>query len=307
MDFAFLQTCARVTPVFRQQHAIKAAGACARLRQNIVEWNQDSKIWTHLENSLALEQETLAPFSFGDKITLAQPLTLQRAKHFVNNAIIPLAYSGIRTWVETDGLDDILKYYLDEVCGRPGYLGHNLSVLFGFVEAYPLFKESPELRSLFLDRLVEFLVVSFTVADKRNTVKIPPIPAPDLVTMEMAVELVTLTPGFFGHNVIHLSYIFANQTFLSVIQRNTSLLSLHQNVTAVYVDDEDNLTISDEGAFTELPNRALLLETLSALFQNPKRNLHIATLSDSVVRLWEICSPLQQFRLMKLLRLHIKV
>lgn len=204
-----------------------------------------------------------------------------RARVLLARSVIPRAYTAVRCWAAASGVDDIVDFYLDQAAANPDYLGHRLSILLAFGEAWPIYRHSPY-RDLYLDRLVEFLVACRFTAGQVGT-------APAAADWEHASSAALLRPGFFGHNLICLSWIGRRRLSLSETQLKGGLGWVVNAAERTHPDEEDNVRISPAPGqdFTE----SVLEATLQELLLQGVRNLHLLTLADAIAWLWDALTP----------------
>ena len=173
----------------------------------------------------------------------------------------------------------------------------------GFREAYDLFN-SPKLKPFYLERLAEFLVTSFSVGDKQQVYS--DRAALRMVSPESALDICSIHPGFYGHNIIALSYSFANRSSLSSEVFAASLAGCVREAQSIHHDADDNVTLTDSELNIGSWTFADLQHALSSYWNKPVANIHVATLSDAVVRLWDLSNEIQKKRFLALLALHTK-
>ncbi|MBI3525437.1 MAG: hypothetical protein HY066_13120 [Betaproteobacteria bacterium] len=203
-------------------------------------------------------------------------MTPKRAQALLARSVIPAAYSGVRAWAEVSGADKIVSHYLELACADPGYLGHRLSVLLAFHEAWPLYKNGPQ-QTLYLDRLTEFILAcGFTIsADVSET---------PVVTWDAALSAALERPGFFGHNLICLAWVGRNKHILSVTQFNRALAWVIGTASTVSAEEEDNIYVQPV-ALNEISETSLE-STVSGLLGRGIQNIHLLTLADAIAWLW---------------------
>jgi hypothetical protein len=263
----------RIVAVIHHSHGIKAALAVGHLRARFPHWSD------------ALWHEALLRAGWFDEPVVDRPVDVsafevkpERAHTVLARAVIPRAYAATRSWAAANGVEGIVRFYLDEAAAEPGYLGHRLSILLALGDAWVICKDS-EHRDLFLDRFTEFLLASQFkgVGDGVQSAR--------LAAWGEASAAALASPGYFGHHVICLAWIGRCRNALSDRQWQRSLGWVVEAATTTYPDAEDNVRISD---VVDAPLGEEDLDgALRDLLLRGVRNIHLLTLADAIAWLWD--------------------
>lgn len=266
----------RIVAEIHHSHGVKAAASVADLRRRFPEWTDD--FWhTALQRAKWFEEPTVE----SAVIAPVAAATPRRAQVLLARCVVPACYGAVRAWADSHGTEAVIAHYLAHACADPEYLGHRLSVLLAFQEAWPLYRDGPD-RALFLDRLTEFLIACrFPVAaDER--------PTPS-TTWDDALTAALQRPGFFGHHLICLSWVARSRSLLGPGQVASALAWVVQASRTVHADEEDNVLITP--AEPVPVTEAALDLALRVLLTCGVPNIHLLTLADAIAWLWADSNP----------------
>lgn len=266
-----LPQAVQVVAQIHHSHGTKALVALTRLMSEFPHWPES--VW----------QATLTRVRWFDEprtsAVAAAPeiaMTEHRARVLLSRSVVPAAYTAVREWAKLAGTEAVIRHYLDEACSDPGYLGHRLSVLLGFLEAWPLYRGGPY-ELLFFDRLTEFLLAGHFAPSFVSTERAR-------CSLAQAVLCAVRRPGFFGHHLICLAWICRNSASLSETQLGNALAWVVTASATVYADDEDNVAIELTDGLTS--SREALEGSLRDLLTQGVPNIHLLTLADAIATLW---------------------
>ena len=261
----------RIVAEIHHSHGVKAAASVADLKRRFPDWTDD--VWhTALQRAKWFEEPTVE----SSVIAPALAMTPRRAQLLLARGVVPACYAAVRAWAESSGTEAVIAHYLDHACADPEYLGHRLSVLLAFQEAWPLYRDGPD-ATLFFDRLTEFLIAChFPVAAAERTT-----PA---ATWHDALSAALQHPGFFGHHLICLSWVARSRSLLGPQRMANALAWVVEASRSVYADEEDNVLITP--AEPALLTQGALEHALHALLTRGVPNVHLLTLADAIAWLW---------------------
>ena len=265
----------RIVALIHHSHGVKAVAALTHLRSAFPHWTE--AFWrSALGNATWFDE----PVVDGPVQTPAPPLSERRAQVLLDRAVLPLAYQATREWARSAGTEAVVSHYLQQACADPQYLGHRVSVLLGFLDAWPLYKDGPD-SVLFLDRLTEFILACKFSA---------PTAAPSTrqATFEEALSAGARRSGFFGHHLIVLAWVHRFQGVLTPAQRGSAFAWVVDSGAAHYEEDEDNVDVT--AAAAAIAADASLETTLQNFLLHGKRNIHLLTLADALVQLWAVAN-----------------
>ena len=202
--------------------------------------------------------------------------------------MLPIAYQATREWARSAGTEKVISHYLAQAADSPEYLGHRVSVLLAFLDAWPIYKSGPE-SVLFLDRLTELILAcKFSLTPQESE--------PRTATFDEALSASTRRPGFFGHHLIVLAWASRFETLLQGRPKDSILAWVVQCSHTTYEDDEDNLDVSDVAG--PAGDRASLEHAIQRLLTFGKPNIHLITLADALVTLWDVAGDVERRRLL---------
>lgn len=253
-------------------HGVKAAVSALILDKRFPNWT--SAFW---QEALVRAQWHTEPRVKSAVSASAIQISPSRSKTILERAVVPYAYSVVRSWVRTEGAEAVIKCHLDEACSDPGYLGHRTSILLAFAESWKMYAGT-KFEELWLDRLCEYLI-----ACKFSGIP-PRIPSQQVEISEVQA-LVLSKPGFFGHHLIAYMWSIKMRNLLSLSQFNNSLEWVKSATETVYEDAEDNVSIEiHEAHHVDEP---MLEAAIQKLLIHGSANIHLLTLSAAIVWLWD--------------------
>jgi len=266
-----LAQAVQVVAQIHHSHGTKAMVALTRLTSEFPHWPES--VW---QAALTRARWFNEPRTSAMVIAPAIAMTEHRARTLLSRSVVPAAYTAVREWAKLAGTEAVIRHYLDEACSDPGYLGHRLSVLLGFLEAWPLYRGGPY-ELLFFDRLTEFLLTGHFAPSSVSTERAR-------CSIDEAVRGAVRRPGFFGHHLICLAWICRNSAFLSESQLGNALTWVVKASATVYADEEDNVIIEVNDGLA--PSREALEDSLRDLMTLGVPNIHLLTLADAIATLW---------------------
>ena len=280
-----LPQAVQVVAQIHHSHGTKAMVALTRLTSAFPHW-PDSVWEAALTRARWFDEPRTSAVAIAPKIAMTE----HRARILVSRSVVPAAYTAVREWARLAGTEAVIRHYLEEASSDPGSLGHRLSVLLGFLEAWPLYRGGPY-ELLFFDRLTEFLLAGRFAASFVSTERAR-------CSVDEAVRGAVRRPGFFGHHLICLAWICRNRAFLSEPQLGSALTWVVKASATVYADEEDNVIIEvDDGL---APSREALEGSLRDLLTLGVPNIHLLTLADAIATLWPRGDELVQKHLLAL-------
>jgi hypothetical protein len=282
---SILKRGVRIVAEIHHSHGVKAAVSVADLRLRFPEWSDD--FWHAALQRAKWFDEPTVEHAVIVPAAVAPP---RRAQVLLARAVIPASYGAVRAWAASAGTEAVIAHYLTAACADPEYLGHRLSVLLAFQEAWPLYRDGPD-AVLFLDRLTEFLIACrfSPSADEGPT---------SSTTWDDALAAALQRPGFFGHHLICLSWVARSRDLLGPQRVANALAWVVEASRATHADAEDNLVIAPPESAPVTP--AALELALGALLTRGVRNVHLLTLADAIACLWTDASSAQRAFLLAL-------
>jgi|GEM_PF-5961588 len=263
----------RIVGKIHYSHGVKAVAAFTHLRSAFPQWTEE--FWDKvLRNAAWFDEPTV------DQAVQVPELKLSEsyAKSLLSRAVVPAAYQAVRQWVSLAGLEAIVLHYLPQACEEPENLGHRVSVLLSFLDAWPLYQKGPE-RLLFLDRFTEFILACRFSLSPLN------LSTPH-ANFEQALLAAAQRPGFFAHHLIVLAWALRFEDFLGERLAASVYAWVIQSSSTPDENEDDKLAINCAADYS-LQKDSLQL-VLEDLLQHGKSNIHLITLADALSLLWKV-------------------
>ena len=273
LDSSVASRGVRIVAKIHHSHGLKAVAAFTHLRNIFPNWSED--FWNlALVNTGWFDEPIVdCPVQVPD-IRLSE----RQAKSLLSHAVVPVAYQAIREWVRLAGVEAVVSHYLEQACEEPEYLGHRVSVLLSFLDAWPIYKGGPD-SLLFLDRLTEFILACKFSISPVNVIA-------GQATFEEALAAAAQRSGFFAHHLIVLAWSLRFKDLLGQRLAACVYAWVVQCSGAPYEDEEDKVDISS-AANRPVQDDSLQL-ALESLLQYGKSNIHLLTLADALALLWKV-------------------
>jgi hypothetical protein len=225
---------------------------------------------------------------FKNEILTSETLPFEpviKRRHWVlSHGLYPYSYFSMAQWFQQSGLSRIFDYYLDTCTKNKEYLHHNISILLAFKEIYEQINTDSQQRR-FIERFTEFVTATF-YQKTPLTYPLQENYAPkSSVCPQEVLESSIAQPGFWGHNLIALSWLLKHKNNLENTQFSQLLLNLYEQCYWKFSDVEDSPVI-DTLYQGELNTAALHKKSRALLFNN-SNNLHQITLAASIIHLYK--------------------
>lgn len=272
----------RVVAHIHHAHGLKAAIGLHRLARRFTHWDND--FWQRALTQAGWPSEPVTDLRPLDDAALAASypdrFTARRARIMVERGVLPLAYLALRDWVQAEGMDAVVDHYANDAAQDPGYLGHRVTILLAFREAWPLYRDAAE-RDRAIERLAEFLFAC----------RHPPVAATASppATSEAALAASLRHPGYFGHHLLTFVWVNRHAHWLGPARSAAIHGAVVQACATVYADAEDNVEVRPEhlASVAPVPTDADLEDTLQTLLTTGPSNIHLITLADAAAWLWD--------------------
>lgn len=219
------------------------------------------------------------------------------ARRMIARAVLPIAYHALDDWQRESGVDVVIRYYAEQAARDPQYLGHRLTVLLAFREAWPRYA-SAEARLRLVERLAEFLIACRFHADSAGPGALEQPP-----DERSLLSAVLESPGYYGHHL--LTYVWARRhaDWLGAPAVAAAYAAVLGDCERVYEDPEDDHKVGT--ALVEAqpvqPDEDTLERALRGFLLGARPNVHLLTLADGVVWLWDRCTTVQRRALLALM------
>lgn len=279
-----IDTALQRIAVIHQQHSLKCFLSLHYLQSHF-DWPYDD--WARIESIIEMEEPYFSGAILGQTADID---VIKRRRHWVlQHGLYPYAYFVMQQWIE-EGFNTVFDYYLKECLSNNLYLSHHLSILLAFNDAFSLLETDNQL-CRFIERFCEFVTSTFY---GHNQLQYPISPdfTPQLntegyPTFDTVFQACLTQPGFWGHNLITLSWIIKNKAALTETQYHQCLLNLYEQCHWVFTEDGDtpNITTLDKTGLSG-ESREPLEYACRQLLLKQKNNLHQITLAAAIVYLF---------------------
>ncbi|GAA4903478.1 hypothetical protein [Ferrimonas pelagia] len=262
-----------------QQHSLKCALAMGTLKRRF-DWPQVE--WQRLEQ-LVDAQEPVFEGAILTSNAVPYAAVGKRRHWILAHGVYPYAYYTMLDWFNTASAESIFDHYL-ELCTRQNrYLSHDVSILLAFQAAWPLLSSSTE-RLRFIERFCEFVTCTF-YDEHRPAEPLPPgfVAVSDL-SPQRGLDTVLRRPGFWGHNVILLSWLLRPESRLNDRVKRVLLTHLHSQCHWQFDDPLDCPDVQPQA--TSAADEAALEFACRRLLLGRADNLHQITLAEAIVHLY---------------------
>jgi hypothetical protein len=216
-------------------------------------------------------------------IQLPKPLKEGRRRYFIEEAVFPMAYYAGTEWVRDFGFRHLIDSFRDKALARTGYLGHSWTIWCSFHEIEPYLRTERQ-RLCAAERFVEFCASQLSDPDWTPAYTIDSELKTLSVSESEAIHSILCKPGFYGHRVITLAYLFKYRETLSEAQWSHCLERMYDasNVpTGSMAHDIQVPTLeTPRGVSVATFHRAVV-----RFLKEAAREVHTLTLADAIVEL----------------------
>ncbi|WP_134703460.1 hypothetical protein [Ammoniphilus sp. YIM 78166] len=228
--------------------------------------------------------------------------TPQMAKRMIGRGMFPQAYFTSFAWYQQEGLEAIIMSFRDRAIHEMSYLGHSWSVWCSFFEIIQgdLTEED---RLYTLERFVEFAAKTFPGYPTSDSKWVPPVQEdPGPLHFSEVLDQVLEKPGFYGHHLLTLGYLYRHQSLLEEREWNVGLHEVKRMTEKVYIDNEDNVWVPRDQVQITVVTEEDLLESIQQLLQNGPKDLHALTVADISYDIWQVADDRQRNHLLAFLQ-----
>ncbi|MCC4854860.1 hypothetical protein LMH78_03510 [Vibrio lentus] len=221
------------------------------------------------------EIEVLGEYS----ATLQAPkFTDFRIHRILDNGVYPASYAALMQWHENKGFQDIFSHYVSQASQTSEYLSHNVTILLALNRVYR--ELEPSQVPAFLNRFTEFVTSTRSDGDQSTDTC-------EVVDLDKVLQACFKQFGFFGHNLITLTWILRCKEDLSKEQYDAMLSNLYRQVHSPLEDPDDEI---DQAIFAQCEssdNSDEFYDNVHRLVFGYTSNLHQITLADALCFLHE--------------------
>ncbi|MDH5933539.1 hypothetical protein [Vibrio splendidus] len=256
-----------------QPHSLKAYLAANHLNDY---FGTTYNVW--LKTSELIDQTEIEVLGEYSATLQAPKFTGFRIQRILDNGVYPAAYAALMQWYENKGFQDIFSYYVSQASQTSEYLSHNVTILLALNRVYRELEASQV--PVFLNRFTEF--VTSTRSDSKRSPD-----TSEFVELNSVLQACFKQFGFFGHNLITLTWILRCKEELSKEQYDAMLSNLYQQANNPLEDPDDEIDQAILAQCQSSDNSDELYDNVHRLVFGYTSNLHQITLADALCFLHE--------------------
>ncbi|MBY7732241.1 hypothetical protein JHW46_18020 [Vibrio splendidus] len=231
-----------------------------------------------LKTSELIDQTEIEVLGEYSATVQAPKFTGFRIYRILENGVYPAAYAALMQWYENKGFEDIFSYYVSQASQTSEYLSHNVTILLALNRVYR--ELEPSQVPAFLNRFTEF-VTSTRSDDDQST------DTSRVVELDKVIQACLKQFGFFGHNLITLTWILRCKEELSTEQYEAMLSNLYRQANSPLDDPDDEIDQAILVQCQSSDNSDELYGNVHRLVFGYTSNLHQITLADALCFLHE--------------------
>ncbi|CAK2779571.1 conserved hypothetical protein [Vibrio crassostreae] len=256
-----------------QPHSLKAYLSASYLNGYFAKLDN---VW--LKTSELIDQTEIEVLGEYSATVQAPKFSDFRIHRILENGVYPTAYAALIQWYENKGFEDIFSYYVSQASQTSEYLSHNVTILLALNRVYSCLE--PSQIPVFINRFTEF-VTSTSSDDDRST------DTSEVVELDKVIQACLKQFGFFGHNLITLTWILRCKEDLSIEQYDSMLFNLYRQANSPLEDPDDEIDQAIWAQCQSSDNSAELYDNVHRLVFGYTSNLHQITLADALCFLHE--------------------
>ncbi|MGI9874920.1 hypothetical protein ACKVMW_04940 [Vibrio chagasii] len=256
-----------------QPHSLKAYLSANYLNGYFV---KSDNVW--LKTSELINQTEIEVLGEYSATVQASKFSEFRIHRILENGVYPAAYAALMQWHENQGFQDIFSHYVSQASKTNEYLSHNVTILLALNRVYR--ELEPSQVPAFLNRFTEF-VTSTRSDDDRST------DTSEVVDLDKVLQACFKQFGFFGHNLITLTWILRCKEELSKEQYDSMLSNLYRQTNSPLEDPDDEIDQAILAQCQRSDNSDEFYDNVHRLVFGYTSNLHQITLADALCFLHE--------------------
>ncbi|NOI91771.1 hypothetical protein F0235_15145 [Vibrio splendidus] len=256
-----------------QPHSLKAYLAANHLHSYFC---TTDNVW--LKTSELIDQTEIEVLDEYSATLQAPKFSDFRIQRILDNGVYPAAYAALMQWHENKGFQDIFSHYVSQASQTSEYLSHNVTILLALNRVYRGLEASQI--PAFLNRLTEFVTSTRSGGDRSTDTS-------EVVELDKVLQACLKQFGFFGHNLITLTWIMRCKEDLSKEQYESMLSNLYQQANSPLEDPDDEIDQAILAQCQSSDNSDELYDNIHRLVFCYTSNLHQITLADALCFLHE--------------------
>lgn len=256
-----------------QPHSLKAYLAANYLNGYFA---KSGNVW--LKTSELIDQTEIEVLGEYSATLQAPKFTDFRIQRILDNGVYPAAYAALTQWHENKGFQDIFSHYVSQASQTSEYLSHNVTILLALNRVYSGLE--PSQVPAFLNRFTEFVTSTRSDGDRSADTS-------EVVELDKVLQACCKQFGFFGHNLITLTWILRCKEDLSKEQYDSMLSNLYRQANSPLEDPDDEIDQAILAQCQSSDNSNELYDNIHRLVFGYTSNLHQITLADALCFLHE--------------------
>lgn len=204
---------------------------------------------------------------------LAPKFTDFRIHRILESGVYPAAYVALMQWHENKGFQDIFSHYVSQASQISEYLSHNVTILLALNRVYR--ELEPSQIPAFLNRFTEFVTSTRSDGDLSTDTS-------EVVELDKVLQACLKQFGFFGHNLITLTWILRCKEELSKEQYDAMLFNLYRQANSPLEDPDDEIDQAILAQCQSSDNSDEFYNNVHRLVFKYTSNLHQITLADAL-------------------------
>ncbi|MFA0547979.1 hypothetical protein AB4539_17330 [Vibrio splendidus] len=256
-----------------QPHSLKAYLAASYLNGYLA---KTENVW--LKTSELIDQTEIEVLGEYSATLQAPKFTDFRIQRILDNGVYPASYAALMQWYENKGFQDIFSHYVSQASQTSEYLSHNVTILLALNRVYR--ELEPSQVPAFLNRFTEFVTSTSSDGDRSTDIS-------QVVELNSVLQACLKQFGFFGHNLITLTWIMRCQEELSKEQYDAMLSNLYRQANSPLEDPDDEIDQAILAQCQSSDNSDELYDNIHRLVFGYTSNLHQITLADALCFLHE--------------------
>ncbi|MEZ8413075.1 hypothetical protein AB4440_12370 [Vibrio splendidus] len=256
-----------------QPHSLKAYLAANYLNAYFV---KSDNVW--LKTSELINQTEIEVLGEYSATVQAPKFSEFRIHRILDNGVYPAAYSALMQWHENKGFEDIFAHYASQASQTSEYLSQNVTILLALNRVYR--ELEPSQVPAFLNRFTEFVTSTRSDGDQSTDTT-------EAVELNSVLQACFKQFGFFGHNLITLTWILRCKEELLKEQYDAMLSNLYRQANSPLEDPDDEIDQAILAQCQSSDNSDELYGNVHRLVFGYTSNLHQITLADALCFLQE--------------------
>ncbi|PMJ15443.1 hypothetical protein BCU63_09325, partial [Vibrio splendidus] len=243
-----------------QPHSLKAYLAANYLNAY---FSKSDNVW--LKTSEQIDQTEIKVLGEYSATVQASKFTDFRIHRILDNGVYPASYAALMQWHENKGFQDIFSHYVSQASQTSEYLSHNVTILLALNRVYR--ELEPSQVPAFLNRFTEFVTSTRSDSDRSTDTS-------GVVELKSVLQACLKQFGFFGHNLITLTWIMRCKEELSKEQYDAMLFNLYRQANSPLEDPDDEIDQAILAQCQSSDNSDELYDNVHQLVFGYTSNLH---------------------------------